>query len=263
MFTSKAYKNSYEKLKKLFQKYQPVNLAEYDEYFMFAKLATKYESKKRSEKILEEAIQKYGMTYSYIMMDSLLNNYCANIKFVEAKYNDLRARYLSNINMDLRKLIIAMNEKDQMSRALPKDDSNRYVLMNEYDSRNDSIIKNLFKRKIYPARRNVGESNEFGSYENVDLYVIINHLSTTDSYNYYKEILPALIKKGLLEPDYYAFLIDSKKLKSGDINFTYHRKKLHFNQNIDTSFINKNRKSIGLPSVQSELRWLERLLEKS
>lgn len=91
--------------------------------------------------------------------------------------------------------------------------------------------------------------------------VILNHLSNTEAYEFYKLKLPDYIKDGTCPPKDYAQMIDRHYLHKSNTTYYYFiptSYSLNQKENELAKIINLRRKLFGLPSLEYENLWYQK-----
>ena len=136
------------------------------------------------------------------------------------------------------------------------------------DKQNDSILRQMINEVGYPNFKNVGSFRKLNESERkviLGVDVLLNHFTTyNESFEFYNNILPNLVKNGICNPKDYAYLIDRYYTKTNKDSFFYF---ITFNYDFKNNpslvkIINERRKKHGLPSIEYEKIWFEERLMK-
>ena len=231
-----------KKYKKHFKKYKPHNqerLKEYETYIFLSHKINKNFGGKKSLYTLIDLITpyKYRYTdYSFFKqygIDSL--EVVKRIKKREEKYNKIL----------IDSFTIAY-ERDQSTRQ--DGDYTRETKI--ADLKNVNLFKWSFKNYGFPSSEKVGAFTKW-HYEDF-YYVLFLHYVIPDSdYFYFKENLVQYIKSGECVPYWYADMVDRYEIEVARHKSYYNVTKTFEDLTTQDSIrINKNRASIGLPSMK-------------
>lgn len=246
------YECSFEILDSLFKEYEPLNQIETRElqtYAMVAYLTGHYGVLKPTVKKL---VTTWDYRHKYIEYDSLMSEVWNKANVYKEEITQWEQECKNNINRTLKDTLIAMHKVDQQFRGKKGEDSLDIVHI--------KLLKYIFKKYGYPDFRMVG----YPKYEEmVDLRVVYNHISddvNENEYKFFQDELLRFTKMGTASPDYLAYLVDKRSFdrekKTVYGTFGTHESFGEKMVRFDTIQINKNRKSIGLSSIEyQEFKW--------
>ena len=164
----------------------------------------------------------------------------------EKLYKVGREKYLKSIDLELRAKIVNMNVEDQKYRtgkSTPEIVASRKVA----DSINEQELRKIFNTVGYPKEKIIG--NYTIDKSSVFINPILYHTSTSTAKEYFFSKMLEYTRQGRVEPFVYAFMIDRYNLFRFDKQlYGTFRDRL----NISETETNKNRNSIGLPSLDYE-----------
>lgn len=168
-------------------------------------------------------------------------------KKLVANYDNIRAEYLKGINLELRKEVQEMNRLDQLYR----NGQNQWNKQDSIDKINTSRIKEIFEQFGYPNNQVIGSY----SVDRIHTDIITMLLHTPDSIrmSYFVPKLKEFVKAGTCSPKTLGQVIDQFYLYNGEpqIHGTYGSQDSKYaNMIVDRGQVNKNRASIGLPSLE-------------
>jgi hypothetical protein len=247
LYVIKKYEESFNVLDSLFNIFQPRNTFRINEFETYCK--TKIILKKKTAKNdFVKLISKYGYSKVWIESDSIMNFFFDSNKDLQKKYYLNRELYIQKINLDLRKKIIKLVEEDQKYRV-GKKNSNTLFMRRIADSLNEIEIIKIFQTYGYPNRDLIGNYTIDDKEVMVD--PILYHTSTSKNNMYFLNKVFEYVTKGMADPTTYAFMVDRLKL-SREENQNYGT--FENETNLSLKVINRNRKNIGLPSINYE-RW--------
>lgn len=239
-------KEAYLIYDKLFKKYDSQNGFTTVEYFKYLK--SKAQSKiKITKRDLELCFSKHGIKKEAVLSDSLLKMYYERYK-LKNSYKNLQKSYLANIDLKLRTQIIKMTERDQFYRV----QEYNLAKMRKVDAENEQILKEFFKKDIYPDELIAG--NYFDGDEFNGILPLLLHTGDSIRKSFFLPKVKKFIKQGKCPPHTYAFLVDQMYLYADQdqIYGSYSGPSL---KKEDFAKYNKNRKEldIGLPSIQYDV----------
>ena len=252
LFIAKNYGRSYEVLDSLFQKYEPINMPNYNEVANYYKL--KIILKKEIDRTaFSNLISNYDFNEEFLKNDSIISIYY-NKEKNNQNYNDLRQTYLASLNLDLRNEIKEMCSQDQLYRD--KNYKLNILKQNKIDSINWIKTKNILEKIGYPNENRIG--NFMIDKSNVSIEIILLHTNDYDRVNYFMPKILEFMKKGQAPPNAYASMYDQLQLYNGKEQYygSYNSKNI---MTIDMKELNKRRKTIGLPSYGYEKWRLKKL----
>lgn len=247
LFVVKNYSNSYEILDSLFKKFEPINLTETNEYLYYIKLSIKLKKKINKENVFK-LYNKYGYSDELIEYDEDLKFYNnSNGNILNINFKNSRKAYLNSINLSLRDSINIMKIKDQKYRN--KDYNKNIKFQDSIDKQNEKILANYFDKNLFPNEKLFGGF----SIDNKSINIGSLLLHTKDSIRkkYFMPKTLEFIKKGEALPRYYGNMTDQNLLYNGfeQKYGTYNTQSLK-NSKLTKKEFNKNRKTIGLPSIE-------------
>jgi len=265
LFLIKNYSLAYEKYDSLFKYYEPINMPLYFEFENYIKSGLLVKKDKSFKKEFKKIVANYGYTYGNIEKDTLLQVLALRFKKSKKDIEKWQKQYNSKIDTSYRYQLTIMNLDDQKVR---NQKPVNWEGVAKVDKQNDSILRQMINEIGYPNFKNVGSFRKLNESEKkVDLgvEVLLNHFtSSEESFKFYNQILPNLIKKGECLPKDYAHLIDRYHTKNNKDSFFYF---ITFNYDFKNNsslvkIINERRKENGLPSIEYEKIWFEERLMK-
>lgn len=265
LFLVKNYSLAYEKYDSLFKYYEPINMPLYFEFENYIKSGLLAKKDKSFKKEFKKIVANYGYTYGNIEKDTLLQVLASRFKKSKKDIEKWQKQYSSKIDTFYRYQLTTMNLNDQKVRNQKPLNWDEVA---KIDRQNDSILRQMINVISYPNFKNVGSFRKLNEDERkVDLgvEVLLNHFtSSEESFQFYNQILPNLIKKGECLPKDYAHLIDRYYTKNSKDSFFYFITFTHDFKNNPSlvKIINERRKKHGLPSIEYEKIWFEERLMK-
>lgn len=222
--------------KKLFRNYSPKNQERIEEYETYIKLADKYHKNFGGKKSLYKLITlvaPYGDTYK--------NHFdlCQKYGIDSMEVSHRVANWKKNLNKQLIDSFTVAMIRDQAGRPTDRENVKKNV------RKNAELFIWTFKYFGFPSLQkigNVGNDNVF-----IAMPTLLTHMN--ESEEYYPQIKDKLleyIKTGDCPPMYYTLMVDNP-------NFMNNRETVYsYNPGIskDSTQIDFNRKSIGLPSLK-------------
>lgn len=245
---------SFEILDSLFKDYEPLNqlgIYEMQTYVKTAFLTGHYDVIKPTFKTL---IDTWGYDPSYIEYDSIMFNAWHEKGLRDDEIVVWQENYKEKINWTLRDTLIAMHKADQLYRGKDRDK----VIKREdsVDLVHIDLLKYIFKKYGYPSFKLVGSPTYK---EKIDLGGIFNHISDNideNDYEYFRNELLKFLKQGIPVQHQITMMVDKREYdrqrKTVYGIFGIHESFGDRVVKFDTIEINKNRKLIGLSSIQYE-----------
>ena len=265
LFLVKKFSLAYEKYDSLFKYYEPINMPLYFEFENYIKAGLLSNKKRNFKNEFKKIVTNYGYTYGIIEKDTLLKMLALRFKKSKKNIEKWQKQYSSKIDTFYRYQLTVMNLNDQKVR---NQKPINWEEIARVDRQNDSLLRKMINKVGYPNFKNVGSFRKLNESEKkVDLgvEVLLNHFtSSSESFKFYNQILPTLIKKGECLPKDYAHLIDRYYTKNSQDSFFYF---ITFNYDFKNNpslvrVINERRKKHGLPSIEYEKIWFEERLMK-
>ena len=249
------FKRSYQILDSLFNKYEPLQLSFYNEYFYYYRIKILLNDFDDIDKVVKKVVSDYGYDIASNLKDSLNTIAIKKTNFTEADLKGFYATYLNNLNLDYRYAIEKMIENDQRVRlAVPKDKEE----WEKVDKENAENIKLLIAKYGYPSVKKIGGYN-FNS-KSCNISTLFLHASREARESYILDLMLESVKRGECEPTDFATVYDKYLITTGQ----YGDKVLYGElrnpkKSIDEVVVNPKkidsiRKSIGLENLEYK-RW--------
>lgn len=234
-------KKAVNKYKKLFRKYEPKNQEKIEEYATYIELADKYNKNFCGEKSLKKLIHlvaPYAHENGHKRYYDLFQKYGIDSAEVEREI----AIWRSGLDKELIDSFSIAMERDQTPLLAAERDLRLIELSHK---KNFQLLKWAFENRGYPSLQRIGLK---GNHEqNFHFRVLYINLSGINEYEYLKNKLFEFVKSGDCPPEDYATLIDHHENRN--------KRRVHYLMNanddgsIDSAFVNKNRKELGIPSI--------------
>lgn len=227
-------KHSIRKYRKLFRKYDPRNQERIEEFETYIRLSDQYNKDfggKKSLYKLIELVAPYGTSYQELY--PLCQKY--NIDSMEVKNRVME--WKRGLNKKLVDSFSIAMVRDQMGRP----DNKKIVKMNL--EKNAALFLWTFENYGFPSNQKIGRLG------NDDVFIamptLLSHMIASEKYPQIKIKIYEYLKSGDCPPSDYALMVDTyDQFKNTGSIFHYR----HESQ--DSLQINRNRKSIGLPSLR-------------
>lgn len=226
---AKQEKIAIKKYKKLFKKFEPKNQERIDEFENYIYLSEKANKNFGGKKSLYKLISLIAPYNDYKKHIPLFQKYGIDSTIVKSEMNNWK-NSRNKILMDSINILFA---RDQENR-------NDYEITQKNDLKNEKLMKWIFEIYGFPSTQKIG--NSF-------LLTFFSHMSASNSYPYFETRLKEYVKSGECPPMIYTTMVDRYHLqiKKDDILYGSY---IGFSENLDSAQIDKNRKSIGLPSLK-------------
>ena len=236
-YLSGNYKEAFKYYKRAFENCEPLNFSQNYDIQNFAIICTRLGKNDLALDYIEKSIEK-GITIKTFQKNPVFKKIFDSERGENLKknYSDKRAKYLSNLNLELRSKIQKMRELDIKFNSTKYEDS-IYNL-------NDSLLVQIFEKYGYPNEQLIGN---FGiDQQPVSPEIILIHSRDSIRINYFIPQIMKFVKNGNCPPLILGALHDNLDLYNGNkLSYgVYPNKRIS-----DTAVINQNRKTIGLPSL--------------
>jgi len=234
IFTIKQYK-------KIFRQYPPKNQERREEYENYIKLADQHHKNFGGKKSLYKLIPLVAPNWKYKKKDTsfiqLYQKYGIDRQEMELKVEEWKKR----LNQKLVDSFTVAFKRDQDSRI----DSN-YADINKNDKKNAELLKWMFENYGFPDLQKIGLWN--GDFFMPSGPMLLHMADYEEYYPYLKIKVLEYVKSGECPPRDYAAMIDRNNLHH-KVPYTYGVYQGYENIK-DSTTVNRNRKSIGLPSLK-------------
>ena len=243
LFITKNYKNSYKILDSLLQIYKPVNgwTVNVPREYLLSKSAVS----KVKRKDVEDYLNEKAFDVDAIFQDKSIVKLLEEFKIGKNELEKIVLKNVSEINIPLRIELEKMSLRDQKVR-----NTKNYDSIKKIDSLHSNRLKEIIETVGFPNEKVVGGYRLQGKSSQIFLTTLFNHMAYNGDYNYFKKILPKLIKNGTCDPFNYAMLEDREnEITNRPIEYYVI---ITLPESVDRKKINANRKLIGLPSLEYE-----------
>lgn len=236
--------------RKLFKRYSPKNQERIKEYETYITLAEKYHQSFGGKKSLYKLIPLLApYEGSYKKYFGLYQKYGIDSSEVKQKITDWK-KGLNKRLVD--SFTIAFIRDQAEGRKNPQ-------IMIKNDKINAQLIKWTFDNYGYPSLQKIGLIGNNGVF--MPMHPLFSHMVDTEEYSYLKTKMLEYIKSGDCVPRDYANMVDRYSLqisKKGMVYGIYP----NYDAVIDSVKVNRNRKSIGLPSFKHASKITKDYLKK-
>jgi len=231
-----------KRYKKLFRKYPPVQNERLEEYETYIRYADRFHKKFGGIKSLDKLIVQSAPNWKYKREDrdffKLYKKYGIDSITVEQKV----LQWKRSLNKTLIDSFSIAFERDQQNKRVGPQ-----VAIN--DRKNAELLIWAIKNYGFPSKQKIGL---YGSNEQfMPLLILLNHMSGTEHYEYFKTKLLEYVKSGECPPRDYIEMVDKYQyIHNLEPVYGIHS---HYDVNFDTADsarIDKNRKAVGFPSLK-------------
>lgn len=252
------YQRCFEILDSLSEKYELLNPIMTRDMELYAKTAYLTGNYKILKPTIKNLVSNWDYRSKYIEYDSLMYEVWKRAGITEKEASEWEKEFQNKINKGLRDTLILINKNDQLYRG--KDRDKKIKREDSVDLVHIKLLKYIFQKYGYPDFRLVGYPK---GGERVDLGVVFIHISNSvdeNEYQFFQNQLLKYIKQGTTSPSCLADIVDKRSFDREHTtiygtfgsNESWGDKMIKF----DTAEINRNRKNIGLPSIQyQEFKW--------
>lgn len=220
-----------EKYENLFDEYSPKNQERIEEYATYITLSDKYNidfGGKKSLYKLIPLISPYDNEYKKYL--SLFKKY--GIDSIEVK--EKIADWKKELNQQMIDSFAIAKKRDQEGRPFDT------MTVRKNVEKNAKLFKWTFEKFGFPSQQKIGS---------FPMLTLLTHMSESKTfYPYLETKVKEYVISGDCPPLYYAMMVDANGFYIG--KSTYYGMGRSFLKEIDSTTINKHRKSIGLPSVK-------------
>lgn len=223
-----------KKFTKLFHKYEPKNQELTEEYKTYIKLADQYHKNFGGKKSLYKLITllaPYGNEYKKLY--PLCKKYGIDSLEVSQK--------VTHWKMNLNRILI-----DSFSIAMIRDQKGRpenIALVNKNIEKNVNLFFWTFEHYGFPDEQKIGRLGNDNVF--IAMPTLLSHMIGSKKYPEFRKKLFEYVKSGHCSPQEYALMSDTYDYyRNTAVRYSLR------NNNTDSVRINRNRKSIGLPSIK-------------
>jgi hypothetical protein len=220
-----------EKYKELFKEYSPKNQERIEEYATYITLADQYHvdfGEKKNLYHLISLVAPYDQQYKEYL--PLFKKYGIDSTEVQQKIKDWK----SKLNNQLIDSFQVAFKRDQQGRPFDT------ALTRKNVEKNAQLFKWTFENFGFPSKDKIGSG---------PMLTLISHMSESKTlYPYLQTKILEYVKSGDCPPLDYSMMVDGHDFIPGQ--GTYYGMGRSFLKKIDSSTIDKQRKSIGLPSLR-------------
>lgn len=231
-----------EEYKKLFKEYEPKNGEKTEEYSRYLTLSDHYDKKNINKKSLKKLIYllapgaKHGWHKQYY---PLFTKYGIDSLQVKQEIIDWKKK-LNHTLIDSFSIAI---DRDQGSRR--GNYSNNFVKL--MDKKNIELFKWTFENYGFPSLQKIGLTGKNG--RDIHMRTFFIHYIDSKDYEFLKKKSFEYVKSGDFDPYTYAAFVDRHEGVIKGKPSIYGVYTLVEENSLDTVQVNKNRKSIGLASI--------------
>ena len=256
-YHQKNYEETFKLYQKAFEACPPINIGSFNELGLFIRTCAILEKNDLAAEYLKKVLLT-GDELKYYLEDSLLNKVWDTPQGLEiiTNYDDIRAEYISSINMPLRERFAMMQSTDQQYRddtyGYPKEQS-------DLDKTNAQLLMEIFEKYgYYPNRMIIGNGCPEGppTCPSPSDNRLLLHTNDSIKMNYFIPKLQVFVNNGTCNPRILGSAIDRIYLNKDEpfIMGTYYDMDENFNTTRaktipDLEQVDRNRISIGLPPL--------------
>lgn len=228
--------------RKLFRQYSPKNQDHIQEYETYIRLADQQHKNFGGKKSLYKLIPLVAPNWKYKNKDAsfiqLYQNYGIDRQEIEKEIS----QWEKGLNKKMIDSFTVAFKRDQASR---KDSNNEEIFKN--DKKNAEMLKWMFENERFPSLQKIGLWN--GDFLMPSGSLLLHMANYEEYHQYFKTKILEYVKSGECPPRDYAAMIDRYYLHVLKKDTPYY---IYVGQNPvkDSAAINRNRKSIGLPSMK-------------
>ena len=238
-YYQKDYQRAFEIYTTAFNSCEPKNTPVHNEINKYSEICAILGKDELALKFIKKRIDQ-GSEIKWIQQDPIYDRVLnsENGKKLVLEYEQSRADYLSNINLQLRNELQRMIELDQQHNMTPAKDSMFRA--------NDNRLVEIFEEYGYPNGEVIGGYNIDRTSSNP--HILLLHSSDSIRLNYFIPKMLKFVKDGAAPPQELGSLYDNLELFNGNpqTHGTYEGSELISS----LSEVDANRQRIGLPTLE-------------
>lgn len=237
-------KKAVKKYKRLFHKYEPKNQRYTKEFGTYLLLADRYNIDFGGERQVRKLIRLLAPSSQF---DHWNNDY--QVLFIKYNLDSLVLKneieqWKSVLNQELIDSVLIAIKRDLEPKQGYYNKSLAYV----NDLKNIKLLKWIFQHYGFPSQNKIGFEKELDLNNFFLNFGCSNIIDNNNNFEYLEKTLLNYVKSGDCPPNYYAQLIDCYFWeKSKRIPYATNIRLI--DETVDTVWVDKNRKLIGLPSL--------------
>lgn len=228
--------------RKLFRKYPPVQNERLEEYETYIRYADRFHKKFGGIKSLDKLIAQSAPNWKYKREDrdffQLYKKYGIDSITVEQKV----LQWKRSLNKTLIDSFSIAFERDQQNKRVGPQ-----VVIN--DRKNAELLIWTFKNYGFPSKQKIGLNGNNEQF--MPMLILLNHMSGTAHYEYFKTKLLEYVQSGECPPRDYIEMIDKHQYIHNlePVYGIFSHYDVNFNA-VDSVRIDHNRKAVGFPSLK-------------
>ncbi|WP_309762523.1 MULTISPECIES: hypothetical protein [unclassified Chryseobacterium] len=225
--------------KKLFEEYPPRNQERIQEFETYITLSDRYHKDFGGKKTLYKLIPliaPYGQGYKKYL--DLYEKYGIDSLTLKGEIVEWRRDKLNRTLIDSFSVAFMRDREDRRSDN---------ELTDKNDRKNAELLKWTFENYGYPSLQKIGIIGNNDVF--MPMLTLFSHMSRSEYYPYFKTKLLEYVKSGDCLPRDYATMVDRHRLYISKEEILYGCY-IDGTTQLDTLKINRNRKTIGLPSLK-------------
>ncbi|MDR6968207.1 hypothetical protein J2X31_002222 [Flavobacterium arsenatis] len=230
-----------KRYKKIYRKYNPPKsnggFSKYETYIVFSdKYSKKFGGKKSVYKLLD-LVAPYNEHYKTLF--PLCEKYGIDSLSVEQKIASSKSKMNKRL-IDSFSVAFVRDQKEERSDS---------VTMVKNDRKNARLLKWTIQNYGYPSPQKIGITGNDSVF--MPMRTFLSHMAYVDEYYpFFKDELLKYVKSGECSPQEYATMVDRHERNSGR-EILYDE---YFGEFSDTLKVNRNRRSIGLRSLNYNVK---------
>lgn len=254
------YERSFKILDSLFQEFEPIRTENFETktYLKSAYLSNQQMDEK---KYFEQLFTAFGYGWMYLKHDSILLKIAERNQHDSASIALLENQYLRTIDVELRQEITAMVQKENSNISAFFESENEQDWLH-LEPQHEKRLLEIFQMKIYPNYKNCCvELLDMKENRDSDITTLLLYTRLDTRMTHFEPLMLQFVKSGECDPFHYALMMDQWYLFSGknQLYGTYPQAPI-----VDSAKVDRNRKSIGLPSLAyDDFKWKQQLSSNS
>ena len=236
------YKKAYDYYHIAFDNCEPLNTPLYYEIRKFAKVSALLNKNKIALKFIKIDINN-GATINSIINDTTFSNVLKSTqgKVLIQDYDSLRKDYINKVDLQFRKEMLEIFRLDQAFRQDP-------IKLDSIDKINEKKLIDIFENKGYPNNKLIGHPSI--DRQNINMSIILRHTDDSIRKSYFIPKVTEFVKNGTCPPNDLGVLVDWYYLRRKEKQIYGMFPIKEGNTISDLKQVDKNRQSIGLPTLE-------------
>lgn len=242
-YYSGNYQEAFNHYEKAFKNCEPLSIGTHNDIFKFAEICSRLDKVEMALDFIEKSINN-GYKLEAFTTDSIFDKCFDTNRGVSLlnSYENIREKYLSSLNLNLRNELQQMRKLDQELSGIARDSIFRI---------NELRLVEIFEEFGYPNEQVVGPYNI--DRISADPQILLLHTDDSIRINYFIPKIKEFISIGTCPPNALGTLYDNLEIFNNNpqTHGTYKKQNGEYSDMISSIIeVNKNRIDIGLPTLE-------------